>query len=511
MDTNTERNLMRLNYSSTEFSKIVQESSRPVIVPLYTTIPMPDISPCQMFAEIFGREGFLLESMKGEPREASYSFLGGKPDAIITITDTVEIEGDKDLFSKIPMKDGDPLSCLRAILSQFPSENTETRFLGGFVGYCSYDLVYYLYPQVRRERKEKGTTPVIRVMLVTEGITFDYEKNSLLIFQSPILDEGADPSAIYENAYQRIQSLYRSVCSCTTARKERREEQKKGGVPEKMVPDNVSLSREGYEKAVTIVQEYIRAGDIFQAVLSRRLTYPFSGDPLSLYGVVRKINPGPYMYYIGFPDQYIIGSSPEMLVQVLDGIVTTVPIAGTRPRGTTPAEDEELARDLLSDEKERAEHLMLVDLARNDIGRVCKFGSIYVDDFMKIEKFSHVQHIVSTVTGRLCEEFDCIDALQSCFPAGTLSGAPKVRAMQIIDDLEPVARGLYGGAVGYFGFNGNMDLAIAIRTVIAENGVMTLSTGAGIVADSVPSREFTETEQKAQVLITALQLTGGVS
>jgi len=267
--------------------------------------------------------------------------------------------------------------------------------------------------------------------------------------------------------------------------------------------------REGYQEMVRKAKEHIMAGDIFQVVLARKISVPFHGDPLAIYRRIRSINPSPYLYYLNFGDEAIVGSSPEMLVKVQRGVVQTVPIAGTRTRGKDPAEDSRLSEELLSDEKERAEHLMLVDLARNDIGRVSTFGSVSVPEFMEIEKFSHVQHIVSRVCGTVAEGKDRFDALASCFPAGTVSGAPKIRAMQIIADLEPSPRGLYAGAVGYCGFDDLLEFAIAIRTVRVKGGLAEFSTGAGIVADSVPEREFEETVQKARAMVSAVGASEG--
>ena len=259
------------------------------------------------------------------------------------------------------------------------------------------------------------------------------------------------------------------------------------------------------------VQEHIASGDIFQAVISRSIECPVQKDPFPLYRALREINPGPYMYYLDFCDEQVIGASPEMLVRVEKRRVTTVPIAGTRPRGKDKKEDEDLARDLLNDEKERSEHTMLVDLARNDLGRVCRFGTIEVPEFMGIEKFSHVQHIVSTVRGILRDHLDCYDAFTSCFPAGTVSGAPKIRAMQIIGGLEGEPRGLYAGAVGYIGFDRNLEFAIAIRTITVQNGCAKIQVGAGIVADSVPENEWQETESKAAAMKQAVERAGVAS
>ncbi len=264
------------------------------------------------------------------------------------------------------------------------------------------------------------------------------------------------------------------------------------------------IGQEMFEDMTQRAKEYIFRGDIFQAVVSREYSCRYSGDPFGIYRALRLINPSPYMYYINFGDLQVIGASPEMLVRVKGETVTTVPIAGTRPRGKTPSEDQQLEEELLQDRKECAEHTMLVDLARNDIGRVSRFGSVTIPSFMEVEKFSHVQHIVSVVCGELENGQSSFDAFRSCFPAGTVSGAPKIRAMQIIDELEDTPRGFYAGAVGHISFNGDMDFAIAIRTIIAEGGRLSYRVGAGIVADSVPSKEFEETEKKAEGMARAI-------
>jgi anthranilate synthase component 1 len=252
--------------------------------------------------------------------------------------------------------------------------------------------------------------------------------------------------------------------------------------------------------------EEIAAGEIFQGVVSRRIDCDYPADPFAIYTALRAMNPGPYMYYLDFGGMQIAGASPEMLVRVEKGIVTTVPIAGTRPRGQTPEEDERLGRELLADEKERAEHTMLVDLARNDLGRVCRYGSVRPVSFMDVEKYSHVQHIVSVVQGTLDDRYDCFDAFASCFPAGTVSGAPKIRAMQIIEAVEPSPRGVYAGAVGYAGVDGSLECAIAIRTVVVQAGTASVQVGAGIVADSVPEKEWEETENKARAMLRAIEI-----
>ena len=343
-------------------------------------------------------------------------------------------------------------------------------------------------------------------MLTKDCIVLDHEERKLFIFSSPFLTYDSNPKFEYKRSFSKILALRDHIITLTSG--------SHADTPQRPVQDKKkveytpSISHEAFEISVRNIQEHIAAGDIFQAVLSRRIACSINSDPFAIYVALREINPSPYMYYIDFGDEQVIGASPEMLVRVEKRRVTTVPIAGTRPRGHDSRQDAELARDLLADPKERAEHTMLVDLARNDLGRVCRFGSVEVGEFMGIEKFSHVQHIVSTVSGMLKDNLDCYDAFKSCFPAGTVSGAPKIRAMQIIDEEETRNRGLYAGAVGYIGFDRNLEFAIAIRTVIVRRGRAFVQVGAGIVADSVPEKEWTETESKASAMLRAIERAG---
>jgi anthranilate synthase component 1 len=347
--------------------------------------------------------------------------------------------------------------------------------------------------------------PLARFMFSTRGIVYNHVQGSCILFDDLILPPGRNADDERQWADERLQNLEKRIRSIQPANSMSDTDFRMDTLPDPGMED-----RTGYENAVIRAKEHIMAGDIFQVVLSRKIAFPFTGAPLSIYRRIRAINPSPYLYYLNFGDEAIVGSSPEMLVKVQDGIVQTVPIAGTRPRGGNPEEDNRLAKELLMDEKERAEHLMLVDLARNDIGRVAEFGTVSVPEFMDIEKFSHVQHIVSRVCGNIAEGKDRFDALASCFPAGTVSGAPKIRAMQIIADLESGPRGLYAGAVGYLGFDDLLEFAIAIRTIRVREGQAEFSTGAGIVADSIPEKEFEETGHKAQAMIRAVCDGGGI-
>jgi anthranilate synthase component 1 len=345
--------------------------------------------------------------------------------------------------------------------------------------------------------------PLARFMLCTQGIVFDHARDSCILFDDLILNGETDCRKEHARARQRLEKLEEKIRRISAERTTDR-----AHIPRASSPPVSSVSREAYQEAVRKALEYIHAGDIFQVVLSRKITCHVREDPLDIYGAIRTINPSPYLYYLQFGDEAIIGSSPEMLVKVEGKSVQTVPIAGTRPRGNSVAEDTKLAAELLADPKERAEHLMLVDLARNDIGKISDFGSVNVPEYMEVEKFSHVQHIVSRVCGTLREDRDRFDAFASCFPAGTVSGAPKIRAMQIIAELETQPRGLYAGAVGYAGFSNDLEFAIAIRTLRFRRGFVEFSTGAGIVADSIPEREFEETEYKAGAMMKAIGIVG---
>jgi anthranilate synthase component 1 len=440
--------------------------------------------------------------MEGLPRRAVRSIVGLEPECVFTIGEEVSCEGKSYLSDILSATGGrDPLSSFRRLSRRFrylgPSG---IDFYGGLVGYCSYDLVTHITKGMVQAGRDD--VPLIRFMVSTRGIVYDHVHASCTLFDDLLITSETDRIEEYSKACERIKSLKKRIMKVPS------EEIDVSSNRQKKSTFSAVPSRGAFEGMVKDAREHIMAGDIFQVVLSRKIRCPFDGDPLRIYGSIRSINPSPYLYYLQYGDEAVIGSSPEMLVRVLGKTITTVPIAGTRPRGETVIEDESLARELLNDEKECAEHLMLVDLARNDIGRVASFGSVAVPEFYAVEKFSHVQHIVSRVEGTLAEGLDRFDALSSCFPAGTVSGAPKIRAMQIIADLEDEPRGLYAGAVGYAGFNDILEFAIAIRTLRVNKGMAEFSTGAGIVADSVPEKEFDETEFKARAMVRALEQAG---
>lgn len=489
-----------------DFLSLIEGEERSAIVPLCLEMPLPARSPTDFFEGLSPLSGYLLESMEGPLRDARYSFIGLNPELVFSIGKTVQFEGNDELaplFSNISGKD--PVGSIKEILGRLVIKGPPIPgFSGGLAGYCTYELAGALEPALGPVKT--GTLPMVRFMLSREYVAFDHLTGILRIICNALVTGTTDPCDEYLRCHEKILNLRDRILAIEN-----------GGLKIESPASTISMENirsnvnpQEFTGMVERVQEYIRAGDIFQAVISRRIDCEFDGDPFAIYRSLRRINPSPYMYYFNFGDMQVIGSSPEMLVRVDNRRVTTVPIAGTRPRGQNPAEDRELENELLADEKERAEHTMLVDLARNDVGRVSRFGSVSVDQFMAVEKFSHVQHIVSTVNGDLKESLHPCDALSSCFPAGTVTGAPKIRAMQIVSELEPSGRDIYAGAVGYIGFDLNLEFAIAIRTLVVSQGLASLQVGAGIVADSVAAREWEETEQKAGAMLRALAAAGGI-
>jgi anthranilate synthase component 1 len=504
---------LKINLGLHEFLTATSNQPKPLIIPLCAELPLPEVSPLDVYTSTRKGCGFLLESIDGSEKIARYSFIGIDPEVIISIGENVEVRGNEPFVAISCDPEGDnPVDKIESILSRFNYINVKApRFFGGMVGYFAYDCVYSLFDKMKGEtggNKNPGN-PDARFMLTKDCIVFDHRDRKLFIFSSPLLTYDSDLPAEYERSIAKITAIADHLAGLETGKPKTAQSRKKDRTGK---PGYVSsLSQQAFEKSVERVKEHIVAGDIFQAVISRRMECEVGEDPFPIYAALREINPSPYMYYLDFGDEKVIGASPEMLVRVEKRKVTTVPIAGTRPRGENAVEDKRLAEELLLDRKERAEHTMLVDLARNDLGRICRFGSVEVGEFMGVEKFSHVQHIVSTVDGVLKDNLDCYDALKSCFPAGTVSGAPKIRAMQIIGEEEPEARGLYAGAVGWIGFDRNLEFAIAIRTVIVQGRQAYIQVGAGIVADSVPENEWKETENKAAAMLRAIERAGAPS
>jgi anthranilate synthase component 1 len=443
---------------------------------------------------------YLLESVQGGEKWGRYSIIG------LPCRTRIEVRGrelcllrDGEVLETV--SDTDPLAWIESFHASYrvPNVTGLPRFTGGLVGYFGYDTVRYVEPRLSHcPEVDPLQTPDILLLLSDEVVVFDNLRGKLYVVVH------ADPGEAdaYQRAQARLDGLVAQVQAATP-----RYQQAGAAQQVHNEADFVSgFTREGFEKAVERIKEYIIDGDVMQVVLSQRLSVPFSASPLDLYRALRSLNPSPYLFYYNLGDFYIVGSSPEILVHVEDGMVTVRPIAGTRPRGMSEQQDRALEADLLADPKERAEHLMLIDLGRNDVGRVAEVGSVAVTEQMAVERYSHVMHIVSNVTGRLRPGMSPIAALRATFPAGTLSGAPKIRAMEIIDELEPVKRGIYGGAVGYLGWNGNMDTAIAIRTAVIKDGQLNIQAGAGIVADSVPATEWEETMNKGRAIFRAVAM-----
>ncbi len=446
-----------------------------------------------------GPYSYLFESVQGGEKWGRYSIIGLPARTLLRVSgNEITVEKDGQAIERETV--GNPLEYVRAFKARYtvPEINGLPRFTGGLVGYFGYETIRYVEPRLGPMAKPDAVgAPDILLMVSDEVVVFDNLKGKLyvVIHVNPAIEDA------FNKANRRLDELVAKLGEGVV------QDGKVGGGKTVAEGDFVSaFTQEGFEKAVGKSLEYIRAGDIMQVVLSQRLAIPYAAAPLDLYRALRTLNPSPYMYFMDLGDLHIVGSSPEILVRLEDGQVTVRPIAGTRPRGATEAEDQALEKELLADPKERAEHIMLVDLGRNDVGRVAKTGSVRVTDKMMIERYSHVMHIVSNVTGELKPEMDAVDVLRATFPAGTVSGAPKVRAMEIIEELEPTRRGIYSGAVGYIGWNGNMDTAIAIRTAVIKNGTLYIQAGAGIVADSVPRNEWNETMNKARAIFRAVEM-----
>ncbi|KJS16995.1 MAG: anthranilate synthase [Peptococcaceae bacterium BRH_c4b] len=451
-------------------------------------------TPITIYAKLSGSGySFLLESVVGGQKLGRYSFIGIDPFMVYSYADGINVIEENGSARRI---EGDPFVLLEDLMEQCrgPELKELPRFYGGAVGYLGYDMVRCLENLPGHDKKQEVPDSV---MIFPEVVViFDHIRQSLRLVVN--VRTGSENAADYDRAVQKIEKMYRKI----TAAGGTAHLQESGGGTLASVKTN--MTDEYFMQGVERAKEYIRAGDILQVVLSRRLEIPFGGDPFNAYRRLRRNNPSPYMYYLDFGETVIAGSSPEMLVRVEGNTVENRPIAGTRPRSANPEEDLRLAEELLADPKERAEHVMLVDLGRNDVGKVSAPGMVEVPQFMEVERYSHVMHLVSLVRGTLKQGAKGLDALKSCFPAGTVSGAPKVRAMQIIDEIEKTRRGLYAGAVGYIGFNGNIDTAIAIRTVLFRDGIAYLQVGAGIVADSQPHLELEETNNKAGAVVTTL-------
>ncbi len=445
---------------------------------------------------------YLFESVQGGEKWGRYSIIGLACRQIVRVTGqhiSIETEGQEtDAFES-----ADPLQWVADLQATYRvAEDPELpQAGGGLVGYFGYDSIGYIEPSLAKLQQENDLigTPDILLMLSDEVLVFDNFNGQLHVI--------VYADATQENAFEQAQKRLKSIAEQLVVPLKRRPN---------VVPRDVSeadfvsgFTETGYKEAVETVREYIAAGDCMQVVLSQRMSMAFKAPPIDLYRALRLLNPSPYMYYLNFGDHHVVGASPEILTRLEEGYATVRPLAGTRKRGANSQEDQALEEELLADEKELAEHLMLIDLGRNDIGRIAETGSVTVTDKMSVERYSHVMHIVSNVVGKLKPGLNSIDVLRAAFPAGTLSGAPKVRAMEILYELEPVKRGVYGGCVGYLGWYGNMDMAIAIRTAVIKDGQLHLQAGAGLVYDSVPDSEWEETMNKGRAVMRAVAMAEG--
>ncbi|HUF03035.1 MAG TPA: anthranilate synthase component I family protein [Aridibacter sp.] len=475
------------------------------LVPVITRLPGDFLTPVAAYCAIAGRSrrSFLFESVEGGEHLARYSFIGSDPEFSVRETE----EGlSVSAGSTVEHVKGSVLEFLRSRLPKkrvAPIEDLPS-FLGGAVGFLDYAVSRQIEPVLSKDGRGRSVACGSEFMFFRHIVAFDHVRQTINIVSLVLADEpGSDPERFREEIAEALEQNRATAerlagLSPATA--------KNGPCAPKPVSFKSNFSRKDFEASVERIKDLISAGECYQVVLSQCFSRATSASPIEIFRALRSLNPSPYMFLMDFGERAVIGASPEMLVRCRGRRLDYRPIAGTRPRGTSPEEDAILAAEMLADGKELAEHRMLVDLGRNDLGRVAEFGSVKIDDLMSVEKFSHVQHIVSAISARLKPELDGFDALAACFPAGTVTGAPKVRAMQIISELEPTERGVYSGAVGYFDHQGNVDTCIAIRTVHLEGGVAKVQAGAGIVADSVASNEFEETVHKAAALMRAIEL-----
>lgn len=494
------------------FSNLAQDAD---FVPVYRRLVSDALTPVQAFKRIdHSQAACLFESVIGGEKVGRYSFLASNPFL------TIEARGNRVTISRArgnsataetdwdveKLDSKNPLEVLRQSVQQMRVADVEELppFIGGAIGYAGYDTVRYV-ENLPNAPQDDRQLPDLWFALYDHMIVFDHvQKTVIVLTLANVQDKSADAlQHSFDEATQRLAMLVDQL------------DQPSGDLRladvdvsgELSLDYSSNLTQSEFEDSVRKCVEYIRAGDIFQVVISQRLETELQVPPFELYRTLRVVNPSPFMFYLRTPETTLVGSSPEVMVRVIDRTVTVRPLAGTRPRGETEAEDDQLAEELLADPKERAEHVMLVDLGRNDVGRVAEYGTVEISDVMVIERYSHVMHITSNVNGELREGCDSFDALAACLPAGTVSGAPKVRAMEIIDELEPNRRGPYAGAVGYIDFAGNMETCIALRTVVVQNGTAYVQAGAGIVADSVPATEYQETLNKARGLLKSIEIT----
>ena len=491
--------------SDTRYEDFVELSTQGTFVPVFREVMADLLTPVSAFLKLAGdsEHAFLFESVEGGERLARYSFLGKDPFLVLRSRGGRVLVDEGGITTERP----EPfIDVLREIMARYRAPRVEglPRFTGGAVGFLGYEAAAWFEPSLDARWEVHGKRPGspddtddAGFMLFDTVLAFDHVKHRILIIANAAVEDGCDLRARFDLAQAKIRFLEQELeQTLSTPTLDTRGP----------LIWQSNTERADYEQAVEKAQAYIRAGDIYQVVLSQRFETEVTVDPFTVYRTLRYVNPSPYMYFMRLGNVSIVGSSPEMLVRVEGRRAETHPIAGTRPRGRTETEDEQLAVELRENEKERAEHVMLVDLGRNDLGRVSEYGSVTVPQYMGLERYSHVMHLVSRVESELTPEHDRLDALAACFPAGTVSGAPKIRAMEIIAELEPSTRGVYSGAVGYLDFGGHLDCCITIRTIVMTEGRAYVQAGAGIVADSDPASEYQETRDKASALIRALEM-----
>lgn len=489
-----------------ELRQVMRLAERYNVIPVVRHLLADTETPIRVFQHLrHDRRAFLLESVEGGAQWARYSFIGTDPFLVLRVKNRRITWEENGRTQKLVTDD--PVGMLRERLRAYRSPAIEglPPFTGGAIGFFGYDLLRYYEKRLPAHRIDDLAMDDMQFMFCDRIIAFDHLKQQVLVIGNVRVPEGATD--------REIEAAYRQTCEGLEDMIARLRRPSPPDAVPAVLPDDPGLgdvrsnmTRERFMANVEKARDYIRAGDIFQVVLSQRFHIETSVDPLHVYRVLRTTNPSPYMYYLKLGDEVIVGASPELLVKVEGDRVVTRPIAGTRPRGRTPEEDAALERELLADEKERAEHVMLVDLGRNDLGRVCEFGTVRCDAYMEIERYSHVMHIVSNVTGRLRRDKNFFDAFLSCLPAGTVSGAPKLRAMEIIAELEDQQRGPYAGAIGYLGFTGTLTTCITIRTILFKQGKAYVQAGAGIVWDSDPEKEYQETVNKAMACLKAIRV-----
>ena len=488
--------------SFAEFSRLAKQGN---LIPVYDVFSADLLTPVSAFLRIAqgARYSFLLESVEGGEKIARYTFAGAHPEEVFRYANGACVLEARD---RVVWEEKDPISFLRAHMERYRPVRLPglPPLIAGAIGYFSYDMVRLIEKLPRRLRDEIGLFDAV-LMFYHGLIAFDHVQHRLWIVRNVFTEGKGSLQEKYDAAAREIEHTRKQLQQPVAAEKPSGKAATNGDLPQ--VTSN--FKKPAYLEAVKKAKQYIRAGDVFQVVISQRFSAKTEAEPFQIYRELRALNPSPYLFFLQLNEVAVVGSSPEMLVKVQGRDVHYRPIAGTRWRGKSEEEDARLEKEMLADEKERAEHIMLVDLGRNDLGRVCEYGTVLVEKLMTVERYSHVMHLVSSLRGQLRPDVDCFDALMACFPAGTVSGAPKVRAMEIIEELEKTRRGIYAGGILYLDFAGNLDSCIALRTMVIKNGVAHIQAGGGIVADSTPNGEFDESVNKSKALLRALEAAHG--